>query len=127
MGITLESVVYKKLVPLMEFQETKFAQHKGKFTEYVNVDNGPIQLRATNTLLRLMNAFPPEDPAIAAKIAVEKIIVDMPRPDWPELDLKPIPTGTTKELTSGSNGKSATPPPVKDPRPKDGGGHDRQG
>jgi hypothetical protein len=90
MGITLESVLYKKLLPLMEFQETKFAQHEGKFTEYVNVDNGAIQLQATNTLLRLMNAFPPEDPVLAAKTTVDVIISDMPRPRY---DTKPVDIG----------------------------------
>ena len=68
LGITLESVVEKKLVPLMNAVETKFAQHEGKFTDRVEVDALAIQLGATRTALELLNAFPPKDPQLAAQV-----------------------------------------------------------
>lgn len=95
----------------MEFQETKFAQHEGKFTEYVNVDNGAIQLQATNTLLRLMNAFPPEDPMIAAQVGVKVIKLDIPwHPNDPPIDVTP---------TDGNRPQRELKQPPTDPRPKD--------
>jgi hypothetical protein len=75
-------------------------------------------------LLRLMNAFPPEDPVLAAKSTVDVIISDMPRPRY---DTQPIDIGPSVRPPR----KEAPPPPAPpiekvsvngakpDPRPRD--------
>lgn len=121
MGLTLESVIQKRLVPLMEAQEVKFSQHEGEFTDFVEVDALGIQLGATRMFFELANAFPPRDPALAAQIGVEVIVNDMPRPHRPTVNVK------TYLATQSSNGnkKKEPDPPAKngdepeDPRPKD--------
>lgn len=121
MGLTLESVIQKRLVPLMEAQEVKFSQHEGEFTDFVEVDALPIQLGATRMFFELANAFPPRDPALAAQIGVEVIVNDMPRPHRPTVNVK-----TYLATQSGNGNKKKEPPaPAKngdepeDPRPKD--------
>lgn len=124
MGLTLESVIQKKLIPLMNAQEVKVAQQDGKFTDIIELDALPIQLGATRMFFELANAFPPRDPALAANIGVEIIVNDMPRPHRPTVNVK-----TYLETQSGNGNKKPAPAvpkapkngnePPDDPRPKD--------
>ena len=82
-GLTLDRVIEKHLVPLLHATEMKFAQHEGKFTDYVEVEALGIRSGATRIALELLNAFPPRDPALAAQVGVEVIVMDMPRPRPP--------------------------------------------
>lgn len=121
MGLTLERVIERKLIPLMEAKEVKLSQHDGEFTDVIELDALPIQLGATRMFFELANAFPPRDPALAAQIGVEVIVNDMPRPHRPTVNVK------TYLATQSSNGakKKEPEPPAKngdepeDPRPKD--------
>lgn len=121
MGLTLESVIEKKLVPLMDAQEIKVSQHEGQFTDIIEVDALPIQLGATRMFFELANAFPPRDPALAAQIGVEVIVNDMPRPHRPTVNVK---TYLATQSSNGSKKKEPEPPAKngdepEDPRPKD--------
>jgi len=97
----------------MHATETKFFQHEGKVTDQREVRNWEIQHKATHTLLELMNAFPPEDPIAAQRVDVSHIVIDIPRPIWPNANNYDVgPTygnAPKKEL--------AAEKPV--PRPKD--------
>ena len=112
LGITLESVVEKKLVPLMNAVETKFAQHEGKFTDRVEVNALAIQLGAMRTALELLNAFPPKDPQLAAQVGIEVVVLDVPRPDRSMVNVTPGRVIKPQPLS----GNGAKP---EDPRPKD--------
>ena len=122
MGLTLERVIERKLIPLMEAQEVKFSQHEGKFTDVLEVDALGIQLGATRMFFELANAFPPRDPALAAQIGVEVIVNDMPRPHRPTVNVK---TYLSSQQSGNGNKKREPEPPAKngdepeDPRPKD--------
>lgn len=88
-GLTLDRVIEKHLVPLLHATEMKFAQNKGEFTDYVEVGALGIRLCATRMALELLGAFPREDPVLASKKTVDFIIMDMPRPQRPEIDVTP--------------------------------------
>lgn len=121
-GLTLETSIRKYLVPLLEAEETKFAQFEGQFTDAVDVDALGIRLGATRTLLELHGAIGPG----AAEIAMEEsrrggidvIVLDIPRPgpgyegDDP-INITPV---------SGNGNKPDAPKlpaEPEDPRPKD--------
>jgi terminase small subunit-like protein len=112
MGLSLENVIEKHLIPLLNATETKFFQSEGKITDYVDVEALGIQLGATRTTLELLNAFPPKDPILAAQVGVEVIVMDMPRPEPPSGD------GRSANGHKAQKAKVIEQPPV-DPRPKD--------
>lgn len=123
MGLTLERVIEKKLIPLMEAQELKIAQSEGKFTDIMEVDALGIQLGATRMFFELANAFPPRDQLLAAQLGIEVIVNDMPRPHRPTVNVK-----TYLATQSGNGHKKREPAPAaskngdeppEDPRPKD--------
>lgn len=87
-GLDLDTVIRKHLTPLLNATETKFAQHEGEYTDFVIVENLPIRMQATRTALELLNAFPPKDPALAAQVGVEVVIIDIPRPDYSKKAIK---------------------------------------
>jgi hypothetical protein len=112
MGLGLEGVIQKHLIPLLHATETKFFQSEGKVTECVEVEALGIRLGATRTALELLNAFPPKDPVLAAQVGVEVIVMDMPRPQPPPAD------GHSPNGNKAKKEKIIEQPPV-DPRPKD--------
>ena len=120
-GLTLEEVIYKHLCPLLEAEETKFAQHEGQFTDSVDVDALGIRLGATRTALELHGAI-----GAGAELAIEEgrragidvIIVDIPRPG-PGYEGDDAINITP---TSGNGNKPNAPKlpaEPEDPRPKD--------
>ena len=114
MGISLENVIENYLLPQMNAAETKFFQHNGKITDFVEVPNGRLQLDATRTLLDLMGAFPPEDPQLAAQMGVKVVVVDIPAPDFSMVDVVPTrPKHKVIEAKASDNGHVE-----EDPRPK---------
>lgn len=58
LGLSLPHAVDRYLRPLLDASETKFAQHKGEFTDTVEVADNGIRLQALRTLLELLDAFP---------------------------------------------------------------------
>jgi hypothetical protein len=114
-GLPLPVIIEKHLVPLLNATEVKLAQHEGQFTDYVELEALGIRLAATRMALELLAAFHPEDPALAAKTTVDVIIMDMPRPQRPEIDVTPTNGNKQKELANAK----ASAGPVKDPRPRD--------
>jgi hypothetical protein len=115
MGITLESVIDNYVLRHMNATETKLAQHEGKYTDAVEVENLELQHRATRTLLELMGAFPGEDEKVGSKPDIEYIVLDLPKPD-------PLPPLIRPPKPSNGNPPKAQDPrddPNFDPRPKD--------
>ena len=113
MGITLPEVIDGYILEQMHATETKFFQREGKVTDQREVRNWEIQHKATRTLLELMNAFPPEDPIAAQRVDVSHIVIDIPRPIWPNgnnYDVGP---------TYGNAPKKELAAEKSDPRPKD--------
>lgn len=120
MGITLESIIENHLLPKLNAQETKIAQHEGEFTDFVDVDDHRIQLDATKTMLELMDVYSPKDQVLAAQMGVKVVVIDVARPDYSNLvnvtprnkliDQKPVrpPHSPRKAVESAG-----------DPRPKD--------
>jgi Terminase small subunit len=129
-GLTLTTVIERNLKPLLEWTETKFAQHEGEFTDYVTVPDGAIRLAAADKAFRLLGAYPSEDPILNAKVSVDVIISDMPRPryDVEPIDVMPTVRPPRKELEDpkpvepevepqSGNGTNGAKPPKRDPRP----------
>ncbi len=125
LGLTLTAVIEKHLIPLLNWNETKFAQFEGKFTDSVTVGDGGVRLGAVDKAFRLLGAYPSEDPVLNAKISVDVIICDMPRKkyDVEPIDVKPTIRPPSRMIAppvaAPSNGAptNGTPPPKKDPRP----------
>jgi hypothetical protein len=116
-GLPLSQIIEKHLVPLLHATEVRFAQHKGQFTDFVEVADGTTRLGATDMALNLLGAYPPEDPVLAATSTVDVIIADMPRPryDVEPIDIKPTVRPPQRQLVTATQ----EPAPKKDPRPKD--------
>jgi len=109
-GLSLPIVIKKYLTPLLHATKTKFFQYEGKVTDYVEVEDNGTRLGATVKALELLNAFPPRDPALAAQVGVDVIIMDMPRPKRPPIDVKPANGNTPKKELKAEK---------VDPRPND--------
>ncbi|MGB2663220.1 MAG: hypothetical protein WAK48_04400, partial [Candidatus Acidiferrum sp.] len=124
-GLSLPAVIEHHLVPLLHWNETKFAQHEGKFTDHVTVANGAIRLGAVEKAFRLLGAYPSEDPVLNSKISVDVIICDMPRKrfDVEPVDVKPTVRPPRKELNAPAPAVKPAAPlgngAKPDPRPKD--------
>ena len=108
-GLNMLAVIQNHLVPLLHAKEVKLAQHKGKYTDYIEVESLSIRLGATNMAFKLLGAFKGAEES--QEKTVDCIVVDMPRPEWPDEELK------TVEVDAKSG--PAKPAPKKDPRPKD--------
>lgn len=109
-GLSIDHVIKNHLTPLLNSTETKFAQFEGEFTDFVELPNDGIRLPATRMAFELLNAFPPRDPAMAAQVGVEVIIVDVPRPDYSKVVKVKAKAAVT------TNGREVED---DDPRPKD--------
>lgn len=110
LGLTMEAIIQNHLTPLLTSTEVRLSQHEGEFTDSVELANDGIRLGATRTALELLNAFPPKDPALAAQVGVQVIVLDVVRPDRSAINVTP---SNGKKSSSGNGHK-----PV-DPRPKD--------
>ena len=124
MGITLENTIENYLLPLCEANEIRAAQHEGKFTDYLILENHAIRLGALRHLHELMNAFPPEDQKLAAQIGVKVIVNDsIPRPDLSKYrNIAPQrPALPVVAKPNGAKPNGGAPPgrAPNDPRPKD--------
>jgi hypothetical protein len=113
-GLNMKAVIQNHLVPLLHSKITKLAQHEGEFTDYVELENDAIRMKATITAFMLLGAFKGANEAQEKK-TVEYIVVDMPQQKWPDEELE------TVEVAAKSG--PANPAPKKDPRPKDRGGY----
>ena len=119
-GLTLETIIRKYLVPLLEAEETKFAQFEGEFTDSVETEALNIRLGATRTALELHRAI-----GTGAELALEEsrragidvIIVDIPRPGPGYEGDEPINVTPVEPQSNGNKPKKEIPP--EDPRPKD--------
>jgi Terminase small subunit len=123
-GLTLTAVIEKRLKPLLDWNVTKWAQHEGKFTDYVTMPDGAIRLGAVDKAFRLLGAYPPEDPVLAAKSTVDVIIADMLRPryDVEPVDVLPTVRPPRKEIAAQPVQAAPSTPTngaKRDPRPKD--------
>jgi hypothetical protein len=114
-GLSLPVIIERHLVPLLQATEVKLAQHKGQFTDFVELEDNTTRLVATNMAFKLLGAYPAEDPVLAAKSTVDVIICDLPRLNYGE---EPIDVPPQRELIATSP-EPAKPAAKKDPRPKD--------
>jgi hypothetical protein len=116
-GLPLQAIIEKHLVPLLHATEFKFAQHKGQFTDFVEVADSAIRLGAVEKAFRLLGAYPAGDPVLAAKSTVDVIICDLPdtKYDVEPIDVKPTVRPPQRQLVAATQ----EPAPKKDPRPKD--------
>ena len=120
-GLTVPVLIQKHLVPLLHARRVEFIQHNGKLKIFQVKDN-TTRRYGTRLAFELHGAFPPEDPALAGKIDVDVVILDIPRPDLSKyMNVKPT------RVSSGPSGGNENPPEPKqvgdghkpDPRPKD--------
>lgn len=117
MGITIESVIENHLLPKLSARQTKLAQHNGRFTDRIEVDDHRIQLYALRTMLELMNAFPPKEHEQSAETGPKVIVVDVPRPDFSMVNVTPR---SCPRPAASSPGKIYGPKDQsEDSRPKD--------
>ncbi len=84
-------MIDKYLRPLLEAKETKLAQYEGQYTDFVVLDDNTTSLAATNMAFKLLGAYPPKDPVLAAKTTVDVIICDMPETKYDKepIDVRP--------------------------------------
>jgi len=125
MGIELENVIEHYVVPKLDATELKQfevdveEEGNGKKKDVVrrkfvlHVEAHMVNLAAARMLLELMNAFPPEDPVAAQRIDVDTIVIDMPRPVFPNPHNYDVPP------TYGNAPKKELAAEKSDPRPKD--------
>jgi hypothetical protein len=120
-GLTLETIIQKYLRPLLEAEETKFAQFEGEFTDAVETDALSIRLGAVRTALELHGAIGAG--AIEAALeetrgaGVDVYVIDIPRPG-PGYD-SDEPIAQIPAESNGHKNGNELPPQDADPRPKD--------
>jgi len=120
-GLTLETIIKKYLFPLLEAEETIFAQHEGEFCDSVDVDALQIRLGAMRTALEVHGAIGSGSIEAALedqrRSGIDVIVIDIPRPgDGYASDDAINITPTKTESAKGHKTKNLPP---EDPRPKD--------
>jgi hypothetical protein len=107
-GLTLDSLIQKHLLPLLYATETKYAMHKGKFKDERIVEALGIQLGATRLAFELRGALKQESESEHYS-GIDTIIIDIPRPryDIPARDVPatPIPRLNKPKPPEDSNGE----------------------
>jgi hypothetical protein len=88
-GLHMKAVIQNHLVPLLHAQTVKLAQHEGKFTDYVELEDNQIRLGATRMAFELLGAFKGANES-AEKRAIDYIVVDVPMQKWPDEELKTV-------------------------------------
>ena len=118
-------MIDKYLRPLLEAKETKLAQYEGQYTDFVVLDDNTTSLAATNMAFKLLGAYPPKDPVLAAKTTVDVIICDMPETKYDKepIDVRPTVRPPREEIVNARPTEKAAEPFSNggkcDPRPKD--------
>lgn len=111
LGLTVESLIQNHLTPLLHAEETRVFAHEGKIVDKINLADHTTRRYATRMAFDLQGAFPPADPALAAQVGVQVLVIDVPRPDRSAINVTPA---RTNRVDAGGNGHK----PV-DPRPTD--------
>jgi hypothetical protein len=119
-GLTLETIIQKYLRPLLDAEETKFAQFEGEYTDSVDVDALAIRLGAVRTALEMHGAIGARAATVSdesRRAGVEVFVIDIPRPGdgYASDDVVNI----TPSKAESSNGRKAKELPPEDPRPRD--------
>jgi Terminase small subunit len=96
-GLTLDALIKKHLIPLLFATETKFAMHKGKFKDERTVEALQIQLGATRMAFELRGAFPQQQSESQHYGGIDTIIIDIPRPDY-SIPPKDVPASPLPQL-----------------------------
>jgi Terminase small subunit len=120
LGLTLETIIHKYLTPLLEAEETKFAQFEGEFTDAVEVDALSIRLGAVRTALEIHGAIGAGAVAVleeGRRAGVDVYVIDIPRPGDGYASDDAINVTPVKPESNGNKPKNEIPP--EDPRPKD--------
>jgi hypothetical protein len=88
-GYSVPVLIEKHVAPKLSATVTKLAVKDGKFTDFVELEDHDMQLRAADIMLRMHGAYAPKDPVEAAQFGVKIIIVDVPRPKYDLPDVRP--------------------------------------
>jgi hypothetical protein len=88
LGLSLEALIEKHLVPLLSATTTKHFQYKGKVKQARKSPDNAARLRALDMAFLLLGAYPRTDLRLEEPKGVEVIIVDVPRPDRSAINLQ---------------------------------------
>lgn len=110
LGLTVECLIERHLTPLLSAKETKVFAHEGKIVDKIDLEDNTTRRYATRLAFELQGAFPPADPALAAQVGVQVLVIDVPRPDRAAINVTPA----KKRVETSGNGHK-----VPDPRPTD--------
>jgi hypothetical protein len=83
-GLTDRVLIEEYLVPLLRAKETKFF-NEGK--RRINVAALGIRHTALETAFKLRGSYAPRDPKEAEQFGIKVVVVDIPRPPKPALDI----------------------------------------
>jgi len=78
-GLSLEVLIEKHLIPLLNAQITKFATKAGKFTDWVDVPDNSTQLKALDIAFRLHGAYATNEEARKDANGVRVVVLDSPK------------------------------------------------
>src|SRR5262245_51560636 len=77
-GYSVPVLIENHKAPKLSATVTKLAVEDGKFTDFVELEDYDMQLKAIDMMPRMHGAYAPKDPAEAAQFGVKVIIVDVP-------------------------------------------------
>jgi hypothetical protein len=100
MGLTVEVIIQRHLVPLLHATEVKLAQNGGEYTDFVEVEALGTRTQATRMAFELQNAFPHEQSDIERRGGIDVLVLDsIPWPDWNKdpVDVPATPMPRLKE------------------------------
>jgi hypothetical protein len=81
LGLSLEVLIEKHLVPQLSATTTKHFQYKGKVTQVFKIPDNAARLRALDMAFLLLGAYPSADSKLDEAKGVEVIVLDVVRPD----------------------------------------------
>jgi hypothetical protein len=89
LGLTDKALIQNHLVPLLNAKETKFFQHNGKVGDSREVIAWGPRTSGLDIAFKLKGRYAERGAETSTNIGVQVIVVDIPRPNRPAIEVTP--------------------------------------
>jgi len=100
-GLSLEALIEKHLIPLLNAQISKFFTNKGKLTAWVDIPEHATQLKALDMAFRLDGAYATNEESTKEANSVRVVVLDPPKPQRPLIGADSKASRPTSQLCNG--------------------------
>ena len=84
LGLSVNVLIQKHLVPLLNATTTKLATDEGEFTDYVDLEDNNARFNALDAAFRLHGAYAPKEQITRESSVMHVLINDIPAPRPPQ-------------------------------------------